>query len=103
VAIEFKRLLGGGTYADIYEPKILAIRGLQAGKVEFEMELVRPDFRHCIACERIHTGDEEKCDSCLAEGRRKKPRKEATTEAPAVPVAQAFHNIAEAHHNQSEE
>lgn len=98
VVVEFKRLLGGGTYADLYEPKILAIRGLQSGRVEFEMELVRPDFHHCPACDRIHTGEQDKCEQCLADGKRKKPRKEAVAEVPAVPVAQAFHNINEAKH-----
>jgi len=91
-----------GEYAEIYEPKILAIRGIQSGKIEFEMEIVRPDFHQCPACEQIHAGEQDKCEECLSTKRRKKPKREATPEAPAVPVAQAFHNIAEANHNQKQ-
>lgn len=86
-----------GDFAEIYEPKILAARGLQTGKIQFEMEIARPDLRQCSACNRIHMGEHENCDDCRSKRRRKKRKLEETAEPPPVPVAQAFHNIAEAH------
>ena len=87
-----------GDYADIYQPAILAARGLQSGNIQFEMEITRPDLRQCSACQVLHTGEHENCEDCRALRRRKKRKLEETVETPAVPVAQAFNDIAEASH-----
>ena len=86
-----------GQFAEIYEPKILAVSGLQSGQMQFEMQLSRPDLRQCSACNQIHTGQHENCEECRSKRRRKKRKLEETIEAPPVPVNQAFHNLAEAH------
>lgn len=88
-----------GDFAELYTPKILAARGLQSGKIEFEVELARPDLRQCSACNNLHVGEHENCDDCRSKRRRKKRKLEETAETPPVPVSQAFHNIAEAHHS----
>lgn len=89
-------LQGAGEFAELYEPKILAARGIQSGKIQFEMELARPDLRQCSACNRIHVGEHENCEDCRAKRRRKKRKLEETAETPPVPVAKAFHEISEA-------
>ena len=88
-----------GDFAELYVPKLLAARGLQTGKIEFEVELARPDLRQCSACNNLHVGEHENCEACRAKRRRKKRKLEETAEAPPVPVSQAFHSISEAHHS----
>lgn len=85
-----------GEHADLYEPKILAVRGIQSGNMSFEMELARPDLRQCSACGILHTGDKENCEECRSKRRRKKKSLEETQEAPPVPVSSAFNHLARA-------
>jgi len=90
---------GAGEYADLYEPKILAMRGLESGDVKFEMELIRPDLRQCSSCTTLHVGEHENCDECRSKRRRKTKTLDETAERPAVPVATAFSHLAAAQHD----
>ena len=92
-------LSDAGDYSGLYQPGILAARGLQTGTMQFEMELIRPDLRQCSHCNNLHVGQHENCKECRQKRRPKKRSLEETVEAPAVPVSQAFHNIAEAAHS----
>lgn len=83
-------------YASEYAVKPLAITGIEAGQLSFEMELARPDLKQCTACGQLHSGPKEKCEPCREEKRRKKRGAEPVEEQAAVPLARTFRDLSRA-------
>lgn len=82
-------LQGLGESANVYEPRLMAIR-LNEGEVDsVEIEMVRPELRRCPNCDKLHGGDEALCEECLAasSSRKAKAAKEAASESEAPPLA----------------
>lgn len=86
-------LAKAGEYARFYEVKPLTVSGLEAGRPELLMELVRPDLRQCSACGKLHTEDKENCKECRQKRRRKTKTLEETIEHAPVPLNNAFKHL----------
>lgn len=82
-----------GEYAHLYEPRFLALVGVDGAGPRLQMELVRPDLRQCSACEKLHTGEHENCHQCRGKRRRKSLSLEETRERAPVPLNNALRHL----------
>ena len=82
---EAEYLRGLGADAEVFVPKLIAIRVSPSGEpAKVEVEMVRPELRRCSSCGRLHGDDEVNCASCRALRRPKDPGK---VESEGSPVA----------------
>jgi hypothetical protein len=79
-----------GEHKRLYEVKPLQLKGIESGKFEFQMELVRPDLRQCSSCGSLHTAEHVNCEECRKKRRRKNKTLEETAEQAPVPMQSAF-------------